>query len=173
MLLSKWPSFYSVFLVWVHTFECRPVQLSWGGGGVVLRAQSALRKTVERGIFEWLRLRRCVRNDLGVRYLLRQAQSQIPLPVRIPGLQGTWYPSYEDRPGVRPRNCYCNPTINPNFNVWSGFFHFRVHELTQIGKYDLVFLTHNPINEDDKRRIFFRWLWKCCPCFSFLIFPIW
>ena len=34
VLLSKWPAFYSEFIVWVRTHAHRPVRPSGGGGGL-------------------------------------------------------------------------------------------------------------------------------------------
>ena len=115
MLLSKWLDFYSKFIFWVHTRVCHPVRLS--SGGVVLCMQSVLRKSIVRGGFEWVRLHRCSRNDLGTIYLLLQLQSQNQPPVQILGLQGTWYSIYADQPGVRPCEPDFNPAVNPTFNL--------------------------------------------------------
>ena len=127
VLLSKWPTFYSKFLVWPHTREHRPVWPSWGGRGVVLHARSALHEYSGRGGFEWVSLRRCEWNDIGARYLLRQTQSQTWPPVWISGPQGTWHPSSAEHPGLRSCNSDCNPAVKPTF-------HFLIHELNQRGE---------------------------------------
>ena len=34
VLLSKWSAFYSEFIVWLSTCDCRTVRLPWGAGFV-------------------------------------------------------------------------------------------------------------------------------------------
>ena len=157
MLISKWTTFYSVFIVWVLTrgnFPTHP-SLGGGGGGVVLRAWSELHRTSGRFGLRCMRLCRCEQTYFGAIHLLYQAQPWTWLPLWLPGLQGTWYPSSAKHLGVRLCDRDYDPAINPNFNMQNGLFHFFGHGLTQSSKYDLVLLTHHPIKQEDKWRKMF------------------
>ena len=126
----------------------------WEGvrGVVVLHIRIKLWKTRGRGGYKWVSLCWCARFNLGTRYLLRQAQYEAQLPVQFPSLQGTWDSSSVEHPGVRTHNCYCDTVFNPTFNMQNGFIHFRGHDSTQSGKYDLGLLAYHPINREEKRR---------------------
>ena len=126
-----------------------------GKGVVVLRARSELQETRGRSGFEWMSLHRCVKCDLGARYLLRQDQYQNRRPVRFPGPQGTWESTSAENLGVQPSNRDYNPDINPTLNVKNGFIHFRGYELTQSGGYNLGLLALSPINQEEKWRKMF------------------
>ena len=132
VLLFKWPTFYSKFLVRVLTCGHRPVCPPCVR--ILLWARSALRESNGRGEFKWVIWRRCAQNNLSARYLLRQSQYWTRIPVRLPGLQSSWYPNSTQHPGVWPCDYNWDPDINPTFNVWNGFIHFCGHESTQIGK---------------------------------------
>ena len=125
-----------------------------GRGGERLSPRSALNKSSGRGGFKWASLRKGARNNLGTRYLLRQNQSCTWFPVRLLGLQGNWEPSYAEHTGVQPYGHNCDPAVKPTFHVRNGFIHFRGHESTQSGKYDLDLLTHHPINQEYKQKFF-------------------
>ena len=153
-ILSKWSGFYSKYPLWVCTHDrCIPLDVGRGWVGVVvLHIRIKLWKTRGRGGYKWVSLCWCARFNLGTRYLLRQAQYEAQLPVQFPSLQGTWDSSSVEHPGVRTHNCYCDTVFNPTFNMQNGFIHFRGHDSTQSGKYDLGLLAYHPINREEKRR---------------------
>ena len=56
------------------------------GGLGVFHTWSAFSETSERGVFEWVRSRKCAQNYLGARNLLRQVQSQPRISAWLLGL---------------------------------------------------------------------------------------
>ena len=123
ILTFKWHSFILCYYpMGSYPWEmCHP---SVGGG------------TRERGGFKWLSLRRCAKCHFGAKYLLRQYQSWKWYPLWFPGTQGTSGLSCAEFPGVQPRDCNCDTTINPACDVQNWFVHFRGHELPQSVEYD-------------------------------------
>ena len=141
------------------------------GGFAVLCARSSFRETMGRGGLKWVSLHLCTQFDLGARYLLWQAQCRAWCPVWFLGPQGTWESRSANHPGVWPRYRDCNPDITQSLTYKTRFIHFEGHNSTQSGNYYFGLLAQNTINQEDKRRIYFPWLWQCCLYLSLLIFP--
>ena len=112
------------FLIWIYclgTYSWAPSRPVVVGGGCVAQISG-------RSGFEWVSLRRCARNNLGARYLLRQSQSWTWLPVQLLGMKGNWKPISAEHPGVWTREWYLYPDVNLKLNVKNGFIHFSGHE---------------------------------------------
>ena len=99
----------------------------------------------------------------------------IPIPHRTPS-PAIWSardlgPISAEHPGVQPRDCDCNPFVNQIFYVRNGVFHFRVHESTQSGEYNLGLFTHYLIKREDERRNMIPLVMEVLPVLVFITFP--
>ena len=98
-----------------------------------------------------------MRNAIFVREIYcanRNSDSETQSDSWVRKVFGTWDLIYAEHPRVQPRDRDCDPAVNPIFNVQNRFIHFRGHDLTQSGEYNLGLLTDNFIRREDRRRIF-------------------
>ena len=78
----------------------------------------------------------CAREIIMACNLLRQAEAQCQVLVRLPVLQGTGEVNSANNFIWRPCDRDCDTSINPSTHMKNGFIYFLCHELAQICKYN-------------------------------------
>ena len=70
-----------------------------------------------RGHVDGIFLRECAHKIILARNLLRQAKDRSQIPVLIFALQGTGKVGSADHVGLQPRDCNCDPAVDPSTYV--------------------------------------------------------
>ena len=130
-LYAKISTFYAD--VYLFGFHCARNLCVWVPVGhlwsISRDSTRAMRGRGVRAGSRWWRklLRECAHKIILARNLLRQAKDRSQIPVLIFALQGTGKVGSADHVGLQPRDCNCDPAVDPSTYVWNGFLKFLCH----------------------------------------------